>query len=194
MRRRTISKAIALAAAALAATALAAVAAPGGPPPPVYLSDLEWASATNSWGPVERDTSNGENAAGDGNPITLNGRVYRKGLGVVPHSRVTYELGGEYDEFCTDAGIDDEVDDRGNGGTVVFRVLVDGEQRYDSDVVYGMAWGTTILRVDTATRRVCLDIDDAERLELVTTPGWDGFSNDHADWADARVCRERCRR
>jgi alpha-glucosidase len=193
MRRRTIvTTAALLAAAGLAATALAA---PGGPPPPpVYLSDLQWTSATNSWGPVERDMSNGENAAGDGNPITLNGRVYRKGLGVVPHSNVTYELGGEYDEFCADAGIDDEVDHRGNGGTVVFRVLVDGEQRYDSDVVYGTTWGTTILKVDTSTRRVCVDIDGAERLELVTTPGWDGFSNDHADWADARVCRERCRR
>jgi alpha-glucosidase len=193
MRRRTIvTTAAVLVATAVAATALAA---PGGPPPPpVYLSDLEWVSATNSWGPVERDMSNGENAAGDGNPITLNGRVYRKGLGVVPHGRVTYDLGGEYDEFCADVGIDDEVDERGNGGSVIFRVLVDGELRHDTDVVYGKTWGTTILKVDTSTRRVCVDVDGAERLELVTTPGWDGFSNDHADWADARVCRERCRR
>ena len=37
---------------------------PAPPPPPPtgteYLSDLPWTSATNGWGPVERDRSNGE--------------------------------------------------------------------------------------------------------------------------------------
>ena len=47
----------------------------------VYVSDLTPTQATNGWGPVELDTSNGEQPAGDGNPITLNGVVYTKGLG-----------------------------------------------------------------------------------------------------------------
>jgi hypothetical protein len=188
------------AATALAATALGAGGSPGARPAaatgaePVYVSDLEWISATNSWGPVERDMSNGENQAGDGNTITLSGREYDKGLGVVPDSKVSYDLGGRYERFCSDIGIDDEVDHRGNGGSVVFRVLVDGEQRYDSDVVYGETWGTTILPVDTRTRHVCVDVAGAQRLDLVTTPGWDGFSNDHADWAGARLCAGDCGR
>src|SRR6478672_2089119 len=33
-------------------------------------------SATNGWGPVERNHSNGEQAAGDGKTLTLNGVTY----------------------------------------------------------------------------------------------------------------------
>ncbi|MEV4898052.1 endo-alpha-N-acetylgalactosaminidase family protein, partial [Nonomuraea sp. NPDC055795] len=39
------------------------------PPPPTadaYAGDLEWVSANNGWGPVERDQSNGDRAQGDG--------------------------------------------------------------------------------------------------------------------------------
>src|SRR5262249_20067149 len=38
---------------------------PPPPPGPTYLSNLSWISMANGWGPVERDTSNGEAAAGD---------------------------------------------------------------------------------------------------------------------------------
>jgi hypothetical protein len=43
------------------------------PPPPtgtVFVSDLAFLSATNGWGPVERDLSNGEIQPGDGHTIT----------------------------------------------------------------------------------------------------------------------------
>ena len=56
--------------------------------------NLLFFSATNGWGPVERDTSNGEQAAGDGRPITLNGVVYQKGLGTNAVSDVSVYLGG----------------------------------------------------------------------------------------------------
>ena len=47
-----------------------------------FVSDLTPVSATNGYGPVERDMSNGGLAAGDGRTITLNGVTYPKGLGV----------------------------------------------------------------------------------------------------------------
>lgn len=37
------------------------------------VCDIPFLSASNGWGPVERDTSNGEQQPGDGHPITLNG-------------------------------------------------------------------------------------------------------------------------
>ena len=52
------------------------------PPPPAgtdAVSDLPFLSATNGWGPVERDTSNGESAAGDGKTITIAGVDVRQG-------------------------------------------------------------------------------------------------------------------
>src|SRR5262249_24420873 len=85
-----------------------------------YVSDLPFAlPPVNGWGPVERDTSNGEQAPGDGRPITLNGVVYAKGLDVHAYSEVTFDLAGQYLWFLSDVGVDDEVGDR---GSVVFEV------------------------------------------------------------------------
>src|SRR5688572_4943333 len=59
-----------------------------------YLSDREWTSASNGWGPVERDRSNGESAGGDGRTLALNGVTYAKGLGVHASSDVRFTLAG----------------------------------------------------------------------------------------------------
>src|SRR4029079_7737751 len=50
------------------------------PPVPVitYLSDLKWESATNGWGPVEKDQNNGSDSANDGTTLKLNGVTYAK--------------------------------------------------------------------------------------------------------------------
>lgn len=155
-----------------------------------WLSDRDWVSATNGWGPVERDTSNGENAAGDGFPIRLNGRVYEKGLGVVPTSVVTYDLGGRCTRFLATVGVDDSVDDRGSGGSVVFSVLADGRTVFDSGVRYGTQWSESVLDVDTEPLDVDLDVTGVDRLQLRVDTWYDGITNDHADWAAARVfCR-----
>ena len=52
----------------------------GASPDVSYLSDRAWTSATNGWGPVERDQSNGENGAEDGRVMSLDGQSYRKAL------------------------------------------------------------------------------------------------------------------
>src|SRR5688500_18247691 len=88
----------------------------------VYVSDLPWVSATNGFGPVERNLSNGEDGAGDGGPITLNGVAYAKGLGTHAQSDVRLDLGGNYSRFLVDMGVDDEV---GDFGSVGFRIFVD---------------------------------------------------------------------
>ena len=51
------------------------------PAPRATCSDLAYTVTANGWGPVEKDKSNGEQAAGDGKPMTLNGTVYAKGSG-----------------------------------------------------------------------------------------------------------------
>src|SRR5690606_7762900 len=53
-----------------------------------YLSDLDWVEASSYWGPIERDMSNGEQAPGDGGPITIAGTTYAKGLGLHAPSSV----------------------------------------------------------------------------------------------------------
>jgi glucose/arabinose dehydrogenase len=140
-----------------------------------FLSDLQWTSATNGWGPVERDTSNGEHLAGDGNTITLNGATYSKGLGVHADSDVRYNLGGQCSRFTAKVGVDDEV---GANGSVTFEVWADGTKLYDSGIMRG----------DTATKDVAVDISGRSQLRLlVTNGGNDDWASDHADWANAQV-------
>src|SRR6185436_14029614 len=96
-------------------------------PPPSgdrYVSDLTATLATNGWGPVEKDMSNGEQAGGDGHPLTLNTVTYAKGLGTHANSDVRYNLGANCSSFTASVGLDDEVSDA--SASVVFQVWADG--------------------------------------------------------------------
>lgn len=141
-----------------------------------HLSDVDWTSALNQFGPVERDTANGGNVADDGTAITLNGVTYAKGLGVHAPSEIRYDLGGNCTRFTADVGVDDFVDGR-NRGSVVFRILADGVQVYDSGV----------MREESATQTVDVSVEGADELRLVVNNAGNGNHSDHSDWADAHV-------
>lgn len=145
-------------------------------PDTVWLSDLAWTSATNFWGPVERDLSNGEERWRDGAPLTLQGVTYPKGLGVHAGSDIIFPLGGAYTTFIADVGVDDEV---GSSGSVVFQVYADGVLLFDSGVMTGAS----------ATKPVRVDVTGRQALRLVVGPGTDGRGYDHADWAGAKLLR-----
>ncbi|POX48238.1 alpha-galactosidase [Streptomyces sp. Ru71] len=146
-------------------------------PPPAgvsYLGDLPWLSADSGWGPVERNTSNGESAAGDGHPITIGGAVYAKGLGVHAPSTVAYYTGRSCTTVSAAVGVDDE---KGANGTVAFEVRADGRTVASTGVL------TNAMPAQTLTA----DVSGAQVVELVVTDGGDGVDSDHADWADARL-------
>ncbi len=140
----------------------------------INMSGLVSTSESNGWGPVERNRSNGEYAAGDGAQLTLNGTPYANGLGVHAYSDVRYALTGQCSTFEAVVGIDDEV---GALGSVVFRVFVDGIERYTSGVMTG----------STASATVLVNLVGASELALVVTDGGDGPFFDHADWVAAHV-------
>ena len=142
--------------------------------PSRYLSDMSWTSATSGWGPAEKNMSNGEQPAGDGRLITLNGVAFPKGLGVHASSDIRYSLAGAYSRFSAKVGVDDEV---GALGSVVFEVWADGARLYSSGVMNGAS----------PTKSVLLDIRGKNELRLVVTNGADSVDSDHADWAAAMV-------
>ncbi|MFH8623986.1 NPCBM/NEW2 domain-containing protein [Streptomyces vietnamensis] len=139
-----------------------------------YLSDATWLSAENGWGPVEKDTSVGEAAAGDGRPLTMGGVVHAKGLGAHAYSAVEYYLGGRCTSFSAQVGLDDET---GSNGSVAFEVWADGRK----------AASTGVLTHTTSPQSLTADLAGAETVRLVVTDGGDGVNYDHADWADATV-------
>ncbi len=141
--------------------------------PALYITDLDWTTSTNAWGPVEIDQSNGEEITNDGNYIKLNGQTYSRGLGVHANSTVTYSISGkQYQRFNADIGVDDEV---GTGGSVIFSVLLDGNEIYNSGLMTGAS----------ATKKI--DVSIANGTTLTLKVGSDGDNGlDHASWGGAR--------
>ncbi|MEU2115990.1 endo-alpha-N-acetylgalactosaminidase family protein [Streptomyces sp. NPDC016459] len=146
------------------------------PPPPTadsWASDLDWTSAANGWGPVERDRSNGETGTDDGSPLRIGGVTYAKGLGSHAPATVRYYLGGRCTSLTAQVGVDDVQTVR---GSVRFHVLADGAEKVASPVLGATdpAWALTA------------DVTGASYVDLVVGDGGDGNGNDHADWGDAR--------
>lgn len=144
-------------------------------PSVTYLSDLPFVGSTvNGWGPAERDRSNGETGARDGQPLKLNNVSYRKGLGVHAASSMTFNLAGKYQRFLSEIGVDDEV---GTKGSVQFQVFGDGVKLYQSPALTGAS----------ATVKVDLNVTGVQQLKLVVNDAGNGNAYDHADWAGARL-------
>ncbi|MDT4901579.1 MAG: alpha-galactosidase [Pseudonocardiales bacterium] len=147
------------------------------PTPPhgsVALSDVTWVSSTNGWGPVEKDLSNGETAAGDGKPISIRGTVYPKGLGTNAQSDIVYYVGGKCSSLTTDVGIDDEVGTK--GGDVLFQIFADDAKVADS----GKITNTSAVKSLTA------NLTGVTWLRLHVDP--DGATTyDHGDWAGPQL-------
>jgi hypothetical protein len=132
-----------------------------------YLSDLNWSSATSGYGSVQKDKSI------SGNLLTLNGTVYPKGIGTHAISEIHYALGGNYKTLVSDVGVDDE----SWGGSVIFQVYADGTKIFDSGVMHK----------GDAVQHISVNVSTVQDLKLYVSDAGDGISNDHADWAGAKL-------
>jgi NPCBM/NEW2 domain/Fibronectin type III domain/Dockerin type I domain len=138
-------------------------------PPQTFASDLTPTSSTNGSGPIHLDKSQ------NGNTITLRGTTYTKGLGVRANSDVIYNLAGQFTSFISDIGIDDEV---GASGAAEFQIFADGTKVYDS--------GSTLLTGGGVVDHIVVNVTGVTSLDLRVIDGA-GNTNDHADWAAARL-------
>ncbi|WP_245812376.1 NPCBM/NEW2 domain-containing protein [Actinophytocola xinjiangensis] len=138
---------------------------PSGSP---WLSALPPVSTQVGWGQLGVDRSV------DGNPLTIGGLTYARGVAPHAESELRYHLGGACTRFTSAAGIDDEVGDRGSS---TFTVRGDGVTLAESEVVTG------------ADGPVALDVDvtGVTELVLLTDDGGDGIDYDHTQWADAAL-------
>ncbi len=152
---------------------------PHPPTTDTFASDMQWiGTPANGWGPVEKDLANGEQGAKDGNELTLDGKVYNKGLGVHAVSNIKYFVGGQCSAFNAVIGVDDF---QANRGSVVFSVVGDGVELYNSGTVTG---------ADKA-KVISVPLNGAKYIELKVGDGGNGNGNDWADWADAKfICSD----
>ncbi|RYZ68025.1 MAG: hypothetical protein EOP09_10095, partial [Proteobacteria bacterium] len=151
-------------------------ARPTLPAPPssqsvVFASDTQFQTISNGWGDVERDRSNGEQGAHDGNPLKINGVSYTKGLGGHANFEVRVPVPAGCSRFAASDGVDDEV---GNQGNVTFRVVADSEELFRSSALTGAA----------AAESFSINVGTASSITLFIDNNGDGTA-DHGDWADA---------
>ena len=139
----------------------------------MFLSDLEWESATIGVdAPVLRDRSY------YGKPLAIGGKELPKGLwthafnDATPADLVFDTTGHRRAEFRATVGLDD----RSGGGSVQFQVLLDGT----------LAAQSPVLR-PAESHEFRLPLGGAARLTLRVLNGGDGHACDHAVWGLARL-------
>jgi RHS repeat-associated protein len=102
---------------------------------------------------------------------------YAKGIGSHAYSKISVELNGEYNLFGSVIGLDDEVMGMSVVGNSTFKVLLDGEEVYNSgEMTPGM------------TDTILLNVSGMDLLELITENNGN-YMYDHTDWADARLIK-----
>jgi hypothetical protein len=163
----------------------------------VRLDALPRGGIADPFGPPRANASFGEA------PLKLAGRSFEHGLGTHAPSVLELRLDGRALLFEAVVGVDEEVQllereatrgpirafpryvydgsrsllDFAQGGTVAFKVIVDGRVAFDSGRLDAHSAGVPV-RVGLA---------GAKRLRLVVEDAGDGSFADHADWADARL-------
>ncbi len=155
----------------------------------LYLSDLEWSSAVSG---DPKDNPPRKDLAANGGPISLLGKdgkevVFEHGLGnhaSAPNADEAYieyniaDLG--FTSFTTKYGIDGAKRNNKDEANVIFKVLVDGEVKFTSEV----------MREKTPFGQTpAIDVTGAKTLRLVTV-GKDNNWSGHADWAEPTLSRE----
>jgi hypothetical protein len=149
----------------------------------VYLSDLVPTEAKQAPKLVEIQRPFRPDRTVLDTPLRLDGRSYRRGIGVKAATRLTYDLAGKYERFRAKIGLDDFAREQGRAnnavGDVVFQVLVDGKP----------ALGEKGLRLTTRDPARPLDIDvaGAKALTLIADFGESQDILSFGDWADAHL-------
>ncbi|MFN5299501.1 MAG: NPCBM/NEW2 domain-containing protein, partial [Planctomycetaceae bacterium] len=110
-------------------------------------------------------------------PLTLGGRVYARGLGIFPQTRLKYRVAGEYSRFRAVAGIDDLAPRLKT--SVKLQVLADKRSLFEAELAPG-----------EAPKVLDLDIAGARDLEILVDFGADQLNiGDFLDLADAKLTR-----
>jgi len=135
---------------------------------------LKWEKASAGWTPNKDGLPRRDTDIED-KPLRLGRRTYPKGIGTHAPSEIVYRLDGQYARFQSDIG---GAEDR---GTVVFQVYGDDKLLYDSGILHGLR----------EVKTVDLPITGVRVLRLVVTDAGDGYNSDEANWAGARVLRQK---
>lgn len=109
--------------------------------------------------------------------IILAGTEYRRGLVMVPRTRLTYDLAGRYDMFEATIGIDER---GGPQAHAIFRVFVDGKLAFESEP----------MTLGTGSKPLKIPLGKCQTLVLEADFGKNFDLGDLCAFADARVLQQ----
>ncbi len=133
---------------------------------------LQRLSASNGWGPYEKDTNNGEDHPGDGGPIVIEGQSFSKGIGTHATADLTYSVPGSSCSVLAQVGIDDA---KGSAGQVRFEV-------YDGAT---LLWSSPTKTGSDPATAMDVDLSGLSSVRLFVDP-LGSINSDWADWGDLR--------
>lgn len=111
-----------------------------------------------------------------GKPLTLDGRVFRHGLGLHSRCKLTYALDGQYRQLVAVAGIDDAVRP---AGSVMLSVLADDKPLLPATKLTGKDKALP-LRLDlTGAKTLTILVEFGDALDI----------GDHVDLAEAKLIK-----
>lgn len=139
-----------------------------------YASDNNYTINASGWGGIRKDKSPNNDIIS----VLVNGeeKEFTKGIGAHANSELVFDIGGKgYEYFYSVLGLDDNVRTNANG-SVVYKILVDDELVYESNV----------FRQTTESEEVLISLAGASKVTLITNQGPDNDWADQSVWADAK--------
>jgi alpha-galactosidase len=134
----------------------------------LWLDDLDLSTMETDWSTFKVRKSI------DGNPLSIAGERFERGVGTHAISTFMMNLGGKGKRFSASVGVDDEAGDK---ASVSFYVLADKN----------ILWESGVMKKGDAAKKIDIDVRKLKALALLVTDGNDGIHSDHADWCDARI-------
>jgi alpha-galactosidase len=135
----------------------------------VPLSSLDVGKIQQGYGSPQVDKSVG------GNPLSIGGVKFAKGLGTHAISTFAIDLKKGATGFSASVGVDDDVNDP--RGSVEFLVYGDGK----------VLWQSGLMKTGDAPKKAEVSLKGVKTLRLIVSDGGNGIDYDHADWADAML-------
>lgn len=137
-----------------------------------WVSSLDLTQMTTGWSVAKADRGI------MGSPLSIHGQKFTHGVGTHATSKFRVKLDGNANRLTAQVGVDDSA---GNQGSVEFIVIGDDK----------ILWRSDVLKGGEAAKPVDVNLTGVQTLVLHVTDGGDGESNDHADWADAKINMNR---
>jgi len=136
----------------------------------VYLGDIayddfSWNSALGAeqlFDTLSQARQLQKNIGLTGNPLSLDGKTYKKGVAMQSKSRVAWRLQDKFSRLKATVGIDDAVRP---GGNLIFRIFGDNKMLHESQIT-GQEQAKALDLDITGVQRIIIEVDYGEALNI----------------------------